>query len=65
MRPESIPDFSQRRMDRVSWGQEVERTPIVRTSHLVRCVRKISQAFSASAIVLNGEPPNLIAGLFK
>ena len=44
----NIPDFSQRRMDHVSWGHEIGTTPIVQ---LVRCVRKVSQAFSASAIL--------------
>jgi hypothetical protein len=30
-----------------------------------RCDRKVLQAFSASANVLKGEPPTLMAGLFK
>jgi hypothetical protein len=31
----------------------------------IKCCMKASQAFSASAKVLNGEPPTLIAGLFR
>jgi hypothetical protein len=30
-----------------------------------RCDRKVLQAFSASANVLKGEPPTLMAGLFR
>jgi hypothetical protein len=32
---------------------------------LARCIRNVSQAFSASANVLKGEPPTLMAGLFR
>jgi hypothetical protein len=62
MRPQSITDLSQRCMDDVSWGQEVGRRL---SGRLIWCVRKFSQAFAASAIVLNGGLPNVIAGPFN
>jgi hypothetical protein len=34
-------------------------------SYVIRCTNMASQAFSASANVLKGDPPTLMAGLFK